>query len=108
MEKQGTRDIYTDFGKVYQENSSETMTTLNNYAFSTSNLKNENTNIANGSFEEDIHLGNQRPSKFTLCSPHWRTTETDHRIEIVAKNDYYIDPVGHSVTFTPSDGDYAA
>ena len=51
VEKQGTRDIYTDFGKVYQENSSETMTTLNNYAFSTSNLKNENTNIANGSLK---------------------------------------------------------
>ena len=85
VEKQGTRDIYSDFAKVYWENSSETMTTLTNYAFSTSNLKNENTNIANGSFEEDIHLGNQRPSKFTLCSPHWRTTETDHRIEIVAR-----------------------
>lgn len=108
VEKQGTRDIYTDFGKVYQENSSETMTTLNNYAFSTSNLKNENTNIANGSFEDDIHLGNKSTSKFTLCSPHWRTTETDHRIEIVAQNDYYIDPVGHSVPFAPSDGEYAA
>lgn len=58
VEKQGTRDIYSDFAKVYQENSSETMTTLTNYAFSTSNLKNENTNIANGSFEDDIHLGN--------------------------------------------------